>query len=186
MKALKLQNYEDQIEVVLVDNLSTDYSVKRARSLFENTKIVELKEYKPGLSLNKGIEKASGDFIVCISAHCIPADENWLTNLIKPLKNEEIAAVYGRQIPTPNSNPKDKRDLWLTFGKDDRMQIKDPFLHNGNSAYRRKDLIKNPFSEEMTNIEDRGWASKELGKGRKIFYTASAKVYHDHGIHQTG
>ena len=186
MEAIKNQICSFDIEVVLVDNGSTDCTVARAISLFERIKLVSIDRYIPGAALNRGLEVAEGDYIVCISAHCIPADQYWLTELIAPLGDPEIAAVYGRQIPLLTSDPKDKRDLWLTFGLDDKIQLRDPFLHNANAAYRRADLLKFPFCEEMTNIEDRHWAYNELQRGRKIFYASNSVVYHDHGIHQSG
>ncbi len=186
MQSLKAQHGPYDVEVVLVDNRSSDCTVARALSLYDRIKVVEIDRYIPGAALNSGLKEAQGEYVVCISAHCVPANENWLAELIAPLSNPEIAAVYGRQIPLLTSDPKDKRDLWLTFGLDDKIQSRDPFLHNANAAYRRKDLIVHPFSEAMTNIEDRNWASHELQQGRKIYYTASAVVYHDHGIHQTG
>ena len=78
------------------------------------------------------------------------------------------------------------RDLWITFGLDDVLQTKDPFLHNANSAFRREDLLASPFDETLTNIEDRSWGQEQINLGRKIYYKANATVYHDHGIHQTG
>ncbi len=186
MKGLQLQCSPYEVEVVLVDNCSTDETVARAQSLHERVKLVPLEHYIPGAALNRGLEAAQGDYIVCISAHCVPAHPEWLANLIGPLANKGLAAVYGRQIPLVTSDAKDKRDLWLTFGLDDKVQSRDPFLHNANAAYRRKDLIEHPFSETMTNIEDRRWAAQELKSGRNIYYAAGAVVYHEHGIHQTG
>lgn len=186
IKGLLIQKCDFDIEIVLVDNGSTDETITRAVSGFEKTTVVRIKDYIPGAALNRGLEAAKGDFIVCISAHCVPADGHWISNLIEPLSDPDIAAVYGRQIPLPTSDPKDKRDLWLTFGLDDKVQSRDPFLHNANAAYRREDLLEHPFNEQMTNIEDRSWASDELRRGRKIYYASQSVIYHDHGIHQSG
>lgn len=186
MEGLKEQLCTYDIEIVLVDNGSTDHTVAKAQVMFDRLTLVTVDEYIPGAALNRGVEAATGDYIVCISAHCVPADTYWLTELLEPLKNPDIAAVYGRQIPMLTSNPKDKRDLWLTFGLDDKVQSRDPFLHNANAAYRRADLLRHPFSETMSNIEDRRWGNYELKHGRKIYYASKAVVYHDHGIHQSG
>ena len=53
-----------------------------------------------------------------VSAHCIPVNNSWLKNLIKPLKNKQIAGSYGRQEPYSFSSDFDKRDLLNTFGLD--------------------------------------------------------------------
>lgn len=186
MEALHAQNSCYSFEVVLVDNCSTDETVAKVRALCEQLKVVTIEKYIPGAALNRGLEAADGDYVVSISAHCVPADNIWLERLIAPLSDQSVVAVYGRQVPLLTSDPKDKRDLWLTFGLDDKVQSRDPFLHNANAAYRRADLLEHPFSEVMTNIEDRSWAIHELKNGRKIYYAANAVVYHDHGIHQAG
>ena len=187
LKAVNSQKTAFEIEIILVDNHSIDATVERALSINRDIKVATIEDYVPGTALNSGVSVATGDFVVCISAHCIPANKHWLDNLVGPLQNDtSVACVYGRQLPLETSSPQDKRDLWLTFGLDDKLQKKDPFIHNANAAYRRKDLLCHPFSEEMTNIEDRGWAEEQLSKKMQIFYCAGAEVYHGHGIHQTG
>ena len=81
---------------------------------------------------------ASGNIIVLLSAHCVPTNKSWLKNLIKPFDNSNIVAVYGRQSPTSTSNNTDIRDLFITFGLDQKLQSKDPFFHNANSAIRKE------------------------------------------------
>ena len=63
-----------------------------------------------------------------MSAHCIPKEKDWLKNLVSDLEDEKIAGVYGKQVPTSSSHYLDKRDLFLTFGNDKRVQEKDSFF----------------------------------------------------------
>ena len=74
------------IEVIVVDNKSTDTTLSRARKF--DVKIVEIEKYLPGLALNYVISHAKGEIICCLSGHCVPTDEYWLSNLIKPLSNK--------------------------------------------------------------------------------------------------
>jgi len=175
------QNYKN-FEVIIVDNNSTDKTVKRA--LEYKVKIVKIKKFLPGKAINLGIKKSRGDIIVCLSAHCIPVNDNWLKNLIKPLENRQIAGAYGRQEPYSFSSDFDKRDLLNTFGLDKKIQKKDSFFHNANSAFTKKIWKKFLFDENVTNIEDRIWGNNIIKAGYKIFYTPDASVFHYHGIHQ--
>ena len=97
------QTHKD-FEVILVDNESTDNTVKIAKS-WNIDKIVNIGNYSPGRALNLGINNAKGENLVFLSAHCVPVNEFWLKNLIHTLDtNNNVFAVYGRQIPLPESS----------------------------------------------------------------------------------
>ena len=175
----------DNFEVIIVDNNSTDRTIEKANKF--PIKIVTIDEYLPGASLNVGVRASSGDFIVCLSAHCIPVNDLWLENLVTTLEeNNDFAGVYGRQEPMSFTSPADKRDLILVFGLDRKIQTKDSFFHNANSIIRRSFWNEVPFDEEISNIEDRIWGQQMIDRGLKLVYEPTASVYHYHGIHQDG
>ncbi len=184
LKSVFAQKHKD-FEVIIVDNESTDSTLAKVAQ-FPVEKIVYCQNYIPGKSLNMGIEKADGDFIVCLSGHCIPTDENWLGNLLKNFEDPKVAGVYGRQEPLSFTSPADKRDLMLVFGPERKIQKKDSFFHNANSMIRKSVLDEFPFDDKVTNIEDRVWAQEVLNQGYHIVYEPAASVYHHHGIHQDG
>ena len=173
-----------EFEVILVDNASTDYTVKIA-SRYPITRLINIEHFLPGLAINEGIRASSGDFIVCLSAHCVPKSENWLSCLLANFREDpKLAGVYGKQLPVSFTDPVDKRDLVIVFGQDRRIQIKDYFFHNANSMFRRDVWNKIPFNEEVTNIEDRVWGKAVIASGYHIVYDPEAVVYHHHGLHQ--
>ena len=78
----------------------------------------------------------------------------------------------------------DKRDLLTVFGIEKKIQKKETFFHNANSAFSKEIWKKFPFDELTTNIEDRIWGQKVINSGYKIIYEPKASVFHWHGIHQ--
>jgi hypothetical protein len=104
--------------------------------------------------------------------------------LLKNFTDQQVTGVYGRQIPMLFSSDYDKRDLMTTFGVERRVQTKDYFFHNANSAIRMACWEAHPFDEETTNIEDRIWAKEMIEVGYHLVYEPAATVYHHHGIHQ--
>jgi rhamnosyltransferase len=183
LKQIEYQTFKD-IEIILVDNESTDNTVIRAKNIFPEIIIINIVEFKPGLAINEGILASSGDYIVILSAHCVPINEHWLQNLYKNIQDESVAGVYGRQVPMKHTSSLDKRDLVVVFGLDKRIQKKDYFFHNANSIIRRDTWEKFPFDETVTNIEDRVWGKDVIEAGYTIIYEPEASVYHYHGIHQ--
>ena len=74
LEGIMRQKVDLPVEVVLVDNNSTDQTVARAQSICPSLKLVTIDQFLPGLALNMGIRASNGDYIVCVSAHCPPVD----------------------------------------------------------------------------------------------------------------
>jgi glycosyltransferase involved in cell wall biosynthesis len=177
------QDYSD-FEVILVDNASTDHTVQVAKR-FPLAAVINIDKYLPGRALNEGVRASSGRLIACLSAHCIPKEENWLSCLRRNFDDDDkVAGVYGRQLPLKFTDSIDKRDLLTVFGLDRRLQIKDSFFHNANSMLRRDVWDQYPFDEKVTNIEDRIWGKVVTEAGLHLVYDPDAAVYHHHGLHQ--
>jgi len=177
------QDYQD-FEVILVDNNSSDHTVTVAKR-YPLAKVINIDYFIPGDALNKGIQVSTGEYIVCLSAHCVPKEIGWLDKLLANFDNNpKVAGVYGRQLPVSYTEPLDKRDLLITFGRDKRIQKKDYFFHNANSMLRRDVWEKFPFDDQATNIEDRIWGKTVTDNDYYLVYEPSAEVYHHHGLHQ--
>ncbi len=184
LDAIKKQTYQNY-EIVIVDTGSTDRTLDILKAYDVNLIIYDEK-YIPGKVLNYGCRDAKGKYLVFISAHCLPVNDEWLENLVKGIDDPHIAGIYGKQEPMDETNPFDKRDLILTFGLDRKVQWKDSFFHNANSIIKTELWKMLPFDETLSNIEDRVWAANMQKLGYCIVYEPSSRVFHHHGIHQTG
>ena len=116
LTAVYAQSHKE-IEVIIIDNLSSDKTIEVAKA-FQVNKICMIEKYNPSKALNIGIEEAKGEVCVFLSAHCVPTNNKWLENLIKPFVETGATCSYGRQIPTSLSNADNARDLLMTFGKE--------------------------------------------------------------------
>ncbi len=184
LKKIRSQNYTN-FEIIIVDNCSEDNTIQKAKEIFPKLKVIKIKNFLPGLAINKGIKASKGEYIAILSAHCIPVNNSWLKNLLNNFNEENVVGVYGRQVPFDKSSEQDKRDLHLTFGLDKKIQKKDYFFHNANSMIRKSVWKNIQFDNKVTNIEDRVWAKKVLSiKKNVIVYEPDSPVFHFHGIHQ--
>ena len=63
-------DFFDNPEIIIIDNNSTDDSMKIVKSFnFNNINIYNIDDYTPGKSLNYGISKCTTDIILVMSAH---------------------------------------------------------------------------------------------------------------------
>ena len=172
-------------EVLLIDNNSIDGTIEIAKSFNKKIKVHRYKEnYTPGKMLNFGMAKCSGDYVLILSAHCIPCDDYLIENLIKHLKDDpQICASYARQVSLGFSDDLTVRDLMLTYGSESKLQKTDPQFNNACSIIRKSEWMNNKFDNSITNLEDRYWAAQKLKKNKFIYYSAESKVFHYHGSH---
>ena len=77
LRRLQSQSVKD-VEVVLVDNQSTDRTIERAKQTYPGLKVISIKDYRPGRAINAGIRATKSEYIAILSAHCLPVDERWL------------------------------------------------------------------------------------------------------------
>ena len=127
LKKLKQQSIKP-FEIIVVDNNSNDGTIEIVKNSEQRIRYFQYrKEYFPGKMLNYGISKCKGNFILIISAHCIPCDNNLIKNLsIELNKNSQICASYARQVSLNFSDDLTIRDLMLTYGSESKLQKTDP------------------------------------------------------------
>ncbi len=173
------QNYRD-FEVIIIDSESKDNTLRIASKFPIKIIKIKKKDFSFGKSLNIGAESAKGKYLVFISAHVIPVDNNWLKNLIKNLNDKNIAGVYGKQIPAKNCNPLTKRQMFAHWKNTKKVQTKDPFFSSANSAIKKDIWEKIRFDEILPGSEDHDWAKKVQKQGYSILYEPDAIVIHSH------
>ena len=75
-----------------------------------------------------------------------------------------------------------KSRSFKVFGKDKKIQKKDPFFHNANSMIRQELWKEVQFDEETMHIEDRIWAQEQINRGNQLVYDPAPCVFHYHGV----
>jgi rhamnosyltransferase len=178
-------------EIIVVDNNSTDNSMKII-NLFNNPKIncciikrININEYTPGLSLNKGINECTNNIILIMSAHCILKKINF-TKIKNSL--EKYVAIWGKQIPIYYGKKVNRnRYIWKNFGNKDFVNYYSNgedryFLHNAFCFYNKDFLLKYPFDESYIGKEDRYWVKDRISENKQILYDSELVCEH----HYTG
>ena len=86
-----------ELEVVIVDSGSTDSTLDIAAKYPCKITHIDKADFTFGRSLNVGCEFSKGDFLIFVSGHCLPVDQNWIDELVKPLIEGVADYSYGRQ-----------------------------------------------------------------------------------------
>ena len=181
LEMLRKQDRQD-FELLCVDSGSTDGTWQ----FLQNQKpdiIYQIKpeEYIPGKVLNDAIARTKGDIIVFNNADCIPLNDNWLSNLVRPLENNpDLIAVFANQFARPDAISLVKKDYERAFGDGCIHSSWRHFFSLASSAVRRDIITKYPFNPEIQYSEDIEWSWRMKKLGYKIAYVPDAKVEHSH------
>ena len=183
LKACQNQKLDSgvDVELILVDSGSTDDTIQIATD--HGCKVTHIKksDFTFGRSLNVGCAASSGDILVFISAHCIPVNETWLQNLIKPLLSGECDYTYGAQVGLPNITRFSESQVFAHYYKSvSDLQQDGFFCNNANAATRRDTWQKYKFDEFVTGLEDMVLGKAIVASGGQIGYVADAAVTHIH------
>ena len=179
LKGLGEQTYQN-FEVVVIDSGSLDRT-REIASTADKLLRIDSQDFTFGYSLNVGIEAASGEYAVIVSAHMLPATPDWLELLIRPMQDRDVAMVYGRQLGWSTSKHSETLDLGRTFGTRKIVQTApDYFAHNANSVVRRDLWLKHRFDEILPGLEDIEWAKYWMDQGFKVVYEPQAALHHIH------
>ena len=93
--------------IILVDNGSNDGSHEYASSNGCNVINYDKEIFNYSYALNLGLNETRQSLVLILSAHCEIVTNNSVENMINVMHEYKAAGVYGRQIPTTESNPVD-------------------------------------------------------------------------------
>jgi hypothetical protein len=192
-------NYpQEKLEVIMVDNASTDGSVEFVKANFPAVRVLALdKNYGFSVGNNRGVEISTGDYVLILN-NDLKVDKDWLVELMKVMLADESIAVCGSKV-MDYRNPKmiQYAGAYLDItgapyhvgsGETDRGQydqVKEVFYALDCSAlYRRSAISKLKYFYDPTfffNCEetDLCWRLKYLGY--KVLYVPKSVVFHKGG-----
>jgi glycosyltransferase involved in cell wall biosynthesis len=170
-------------QLVVVDSGSTDGTQAIVRRFPVTLIQIKPEEFTYGYALNLGVASIDSEIVATLSAHSLPANTDWLRELLLPFSTARVAGVYGRQRPRSNATMFELIGMRLTGVLSDTPRLLDrkPLFSNANGAFRRSLWLEHAFDERVRGAEDIAWVRTMQERGYVIAYQPSAIVYHSHG-----
>ena len=178
VEALLNQEIDDTLEIISCDDHSTDGTAEYLAGIPQLRRISPpAGKYIPGKTLNYMVSKAMGDYIVFNNADAIPQNNEYLKNLTSPLKDKGVNCVFANQIARKEAFAVVRKDYERAFGDGSVSRKWHKFFSLVSSAFRKEELLQNPFDETFQYSEDSQWVNR---REVKIVYVSDAIVEHSH------
>lgn len=172
-------NYpKENLEIILVDNASTDNT---SDILTKYSKVVKtLYEEKSGCGAarNRGLLNATGDIIAFTDSDC-EVDKDWLRYIVCPLQKDDVGIVGGRILAKRPYNKIEEFGEEIHDNNRAINEFKPAYVDTANWASRLSVLkIVGGFDKEFTRGEDTDLAWRILRADYRLVYEPEAVVYH--------
>jgi len=179
LEGIRQQTLTD-VEIILVDSGSTDGTVSVAESFGARIVRIPSAEFTFGRSLNLGVQAATREFVVIVSAHVYPVYPDWLETLLHPFEDAKVALTYGKQSGPDFAKFSEQQIFHQWYPDASKPNQETAFCNNANAAIRKKLWEQNPYDETLTGLEDLAWAKWAKEQGHAIAYVAEAEIIHVH------
>jgi GT2 family glycosyltransferase len=192
------QRSRDLLEIVAVDSGSTDDTVDVLRNFQATVVSIDPLSFNHGLTRNLAANYAHGSVLVFMNQSTLPADDQWLANLVAPLDSDsQIAGVCSRVLPRPDADlltcrdglrdlsASAERSVRAITNREEYQRLSPNDLrllvrfHTVSAAIRLEVFQRIPFREAGFG-EDALWGKEVLEAGYKIQHEPSSVVYHSH------
>ena len=178
LTALARQRFHGEMDVIVVDDASTDDTAAVLGRLASATTLkvdwLSLPDRRgPGGARNVGWPRSRAPLIAFTDDDCVP-DDDWLASLVEALADADL--VQGRTLPDPDQLPE-----LGPFGRTIRVPRENGYFQTCNVGYRR-DLLEqlSGFDESFAQVaEDTDLAWRAIEAGARTSFSEAALVHHD-------
>lgn len=198
-EALSKQVYDASFEVICVDSGSTDGSDAFAEKAGHRVLRIPSSEFGHGRTRNFAASHSNAEFLCFLTHDAVPADENWLSELVRPMRADpRVAGVFSRHIAQDDADPFIAWELEQHFkglaafpiveitdrsayDADVGMQQIFHFYSDNASAMPRSIWQEHPYPD-VQFAEDQIWAKRIVEAGYRKAFAENSVVKHSHSF----
>ncbi len=195
LSAVRAQEVEVEVDVVVIDSGSTDGSAELARDHGARVEVIAPESFSHGGTRNRLMEASRGEHVAFLTQDAEPASPRWLAELLAGFASApDVALVTGPYLPRPGAPPMVRRELEEWFARMSPVVRRpggrpdpgpDGYFSSANGAVARWAWEQVPF-REVPYAEDRLLAADMLARGWARAYRPGAAVLHSHALRALG
>lgn len=197
LDAIESQNYAGTFETLVVDSGSTDGTLSILAE-YQGLRTISIpnSDFSHGRTRDLVVHEAKGEYVALLTQDAVPADENWLTELLAPLEvDSRVALVTGRQIPRARAFPLQKYEIvgvfdrlgprrgFVVYRPEDAEAIPSVVFHSDvNAAVRREVALDRIPFRDVSYAEDQLMAKDVLHARLWKAYAGAGAVVHSNDL----
>jgi cellulose synthase/poly-beta-1,6-N-acetylglucosamine synthase-like glycosyltransferase len=174
---LRLDYPADRVELIAVDNASTDTTPDILAGSGARLRVLHEQRLGPAAARNRGLRDAVGEMVAFTDADCV-VDRQWLRHLVAPLTDSTIGVVGGRIL---SRRPCNRIEAFGEHIHDHAraVQLSPPYAITMNWASRRSVLeAVGRFNETLLRSSDVDCSYRMVAAGYRLVYAPEAVIYH--------
>ncbi|MCX5694127.1 MAG: glycosyltransferase [Candidatus Omnitrophica bacterium] len=182
VESILKQKTNQALEIIIIDDGSTDNPAERLAKLFSENKNIKLFRQKnkgEAAALNAALAHCEGEFVALIESD-VELEEGWLTKVTREFDCPSIMGVGGHLVTAQD-------DSWIAriAGYEIELKFKNKphctkHITSANAIYRKEAFNKiGRFNENLLNAAlDADFNSRIINCGYKLIYVENALAIH--------
>lgn len=159
----------EQMEVIFIDDGSTDNSENIYKDYLniKGVKIIKQRNHGVSYTRNKGIEEATGKFIMFVDIDDY-LKKGWSKTLLNHIEEKDDYIIFSKNLPNQKYKKEEILKGCLGIGK---IELNNSHIMSPFSKIYRKELLKKEnikFAEDVINGEDMLFNFETIIKARNI------------------
>lgn len=166
------------VELVVVDNGSTDATPERLAQFGDRIRVVHETKRGPAAARNRGIREVTAEWIAFTDADCV-VDQSWLAELVPPLADDAVGIAGGRIASVEPCNRIERFGELIHDHRAAMESYERPYAISSNWASRRSVLLEaGLFDEDLLRGSDADMGFRVHGLGYRFVYREGAVIRH--------